>query len=222
MQAKKIFTFLKGIKKNNRRSWFIEHKEEYKNLHGEFKEFMQGVAQEVAKFDPVVKKALKNPKAVKVFRIYRDARFSRNKELYKTNFGGVILTGDTHQKAPCYYVHLEPGGSFIGGGIHRPEPDVLKSVRENIAKSSTKLRSILKASAFKKNFGKLAEWEMLKTVPRGFDKEHPAADLLRHKSFTAGLALKDNEVMSKELEKKIVTTFKALKPLNDYLAKALK
>lgn len=216
--AKHTIDFLSGLKKNNTKEWFQENREEFDQARANFTEVVHQIAKEVAGFDPRIKKALLDKKTVKIFRIYRDVRFSKNKTPYKVNFGGIISPGGMERGNPGYYVHVEPGNSFLAGGLHMPESKVLAKIRISIAKDDRELRKILADPAFKKTFGGLDSYNILKTVPQGYAKDHKAADLLKFKSYLVLKKLPDKEILAKDFEKKAVQTFKTLKPLNDYLA----
>lgn len=220
--SKETIDFLKQLKKNNNKQWFEKHREEFKKAHENFSEFIAELAKEIARFDSRVRKELLNKKTVKVFRLYRDVRFSKNKTPYKTNFGGTISPKGMESGNPGYYVHVEPGGSFLAGGLHMPEPKVLAKIRSAIAKDHQKLRKILKNSTFSREFGGLDEYMMLKTIPQGYSKDHIAADLLRFKSFIALKKVPDKDAFSKNFHKQALKTLQVLKPLNDYLAEAVR
>lgn len=219
MISKNTLDFLKKIKKNNNKQWFEEHKDEYKALHAEFKTTIEDIAEGIATFDPRVKHALNDKKTIKIFRIYRDARFSKDKSPYKTNFGGTIAPHGFESGNPGYYVHIEPGNCFIGGGLHMPESALLKNVRDAIVHDDKPFRLILKKTAFKNTYGSLSGYDMLKTVPRGYDKDHPASDLLRFKSFLGTKNFSDKDVLAQGFDKQVLKDFKALEPLVAYLAR---
>lgn len=221
MISKRTLAFLSALAKNNNREWFERHKDEFHAHHEEFVAFGNEIAGEIARFDPAVKRHLLDPKTVKVFRIYRDARFSHDKRPYKTNFGLVITPGGMERGAGVYYLHIEPGNSFVGGGLYRPSAAVLSRVRKHIASDHKKLRAIIAAKAFKSVFGSLSEGDTLKTAPRGISPDHPAIDLLRLKSFTAITGLRNADVTSPGLAKTVITVFKAIKPLNDFLSQSV-
>lgn len=222
MISKKTLTFLKKLKENNNKAWFQDHKEEFDNEYVAFKVYVQELAEAIATFDPRVKQALGDKKTIKLFRIYRDVRFSKDKRPYKQNFGASIAPHGMSAGHAGYYLHIEPGNSFIAGGIHMPDPATLQRIREYIEKHEKGLRDILKQPAFTKTFGILADYDTLKTVPRGFAKDHPAADLLRHKSFLVSKDVSDSAVTAKNFTKEFVKVAKAIEPLNSYLAKAVK
>ena len=221
MISKQTFDFLTELKKHNNKEWFERNKGEFREVYAHFSEFINELAKEVAKFDSRVKKSLIDKRTVKVFRIYRDARFSNNKQPYKLNFGGTIAPHGMENGNAGYYVHVEPGNSFLAGGIHMPDPKVLAKVRSAIAKDHKILRRILGTASFRKTFGRLDPYAMVKTRPKGFAKDHPAIDLLRYKSFIALKKISDKEVTSKNFQREAVKTLQILKPLNDYLAEAV-
>jgi len=209
--------FLRDLRKNNRRDWFNDHKAEFEKARDEFGQLVYDLAEGVADFDKEVKRVLDHKETVKIFRIYRDVRFSKNKSPYKTNFGGVIGPGGMKNGNPGYYLHITPGESFAGGGLHVPDPKTLSKIRASIDKDASKLRKVLANKEFKKHFKGIDSNDTLKTVPRGFDKDHPAKDLLRNKSFTAGKHFTDSQVLKSTFVKETLKSFKALKPLINYL-----
>ena len=209
--------FLKDLKRNNRRVWFHDHKAQFEKARDEFAQLVYELADGVANFDEEVKNVLNHKKTVKIFRIYRDVRFSKDKSPYKNNFAGVIGPGGMKDENPGYYLHIAPGESSVGGGLHMPDPKTLARIRNSIDKDASKLRKVLNGEEFRKYVGKLNSYGDLKNVPRGFDKDHPAADLLTHKSYTAGRKFKDAVVTKNAFSKEVLTTFKALHPLINYL-----
>ena len=154
-----VFTFLKKLEKNNNRDWFAENKKEYVAAHENFKAFANNLLESMQKQDHI--------ENMKLFRIYRDVRFSKNKDPYKTNFAGGFSRA-TRALRGGYYFHLQPGGrSMMGAGFWQPEPSDLKRIREEIAADAAPLRKIINSASFKKHFGKL-EGDQVKTAPKGF------------------------------------------------------
>jgi len=213
-------TFLKSIAKNNNRQWFEEHKEKlFLPAKKKFERFVGALAYTIAKFDPSIAKGMLDSRTVKVFRIYRDARFSKNKSPYKINFGATITPGGMENGKPGYYFHIQPGGeSFVAGGLYMPTPVKLQKIREDISKDSRKIKKILNNKSFKKYFKGFSDFvEPLKTAPRGFPKDHKDIDLLRLKSYTVGKNLSDKEIMSGKMFEKTISMMKEIKKLNDYI-----
>lgn len=215
---KKTFKFLKDLKKNNDRDWFQANKKVHDETRQNFIESIDRILKGIAKFDPAIAD-VEGKKCV--FRIYRDTRFSKDKTPYKTNMGAHMVAHNEkpHDRAG-YYLHLEPGNSFLAGGAYMPPGPWIKSIRAEIDDNAEGLRKILNARSFKEYFGEM-EGEKLKTAPRDYPKDHPEIELLKFKSFLAVHKLSDAQVLAEDFEKHAVKVFKALKPFDDYLNKAL-
>ena len=209
------FEFINNLKKNNDREWFGEHKEEYIQELDRVVKFADELLALMNSHDhietPTGKRSL--------FRIYRDTRFSKDKTPYKTHWSGSF-TRATAQLRGGYYFHLEPGGSFIAGGFWEPHAADLKRIREEIAANDQELRHILAKPTFKKTFGEL-KGDQLKTAPKGFDKDHPAVDLLRYKQLVFTKYFTDKEVLSPDFAKKVSDGFQQLRPFFDYMSTVL-
>lgn len=209
----KTFDFLNKLAKNNNRDWFNENKSLYTDSQQNVIEFLEELIQEMSGFDEELSKidAKKS-----LFRIYRDTRFSKDKSPYKTNFGASLGMGKGSQKGG-YYLHLEPGKSFIAGGIYMPESAVLKTVRKEISLYGDDFLKIINNKDFKKYFPEMDQDDKLVKVPQGFEKDDPMAEYLKLKSFIVVYYLKDDEVMDKNAIKNITKIFKIMKPMNDFL-----
>jgi uncharacterized protein (TIGR02453 family) len=211
-----LLAFLRDLENNNNREWFQAHKDQYKVLHDEFAGFLRDTADQVAQFDPAIRERITDSKTVKVFRIYNDVRFAKGRPPYKTNFGGVIAAGDEY---PAYYLHIEAGNCFAGGGIYMPAAPRLLTLREKVDREYAQLRRIVDGDRFRAEFPDgLSRDAMLKTAPRGYSADHPAIDLLRLKSFTAGRSFSDREVVDDAFAAQLLAAFAALSELNAFLA----
>jgi uncharacterized protein (TIGR02453 family) len=164
-----------------------------------------------------------------LFRIHRDVRFSADKKPYKTHTAcwffhhdaGRGVGSESHGGAGLYF-HIEPGQSMVGGGIWMPPKPTLDLIREAIAEKPTALPRLLKAPTFARRYGSLSNEEArLTRVPRGFAPDHPAAEWLRCKSFTAGRALTNAEVLDPKLPARLETDFKVMLPLVRWLNEAI-
>lgn len=208
-----VFDFLKKLTKNNNREWFTENKHLYTESQQNVISFLEDLIKEMSEFDEDLGKidAKKS-----LFRIYRDTRFSKDKIPYKTNFGASLGMGKGSQKGG-YYLHLEPGKSFIAGGIYMPEPSVLKELRKEISLYGEDFLTIISNKDFKKHFPELDQDDKLKKIPQGFEKEDPMGEFLKLKSFIVVYNLKDEEVLDKNAVKNLTKVFKLMKPLNDFL-----
>ena len=203
--------FLKDLDRNNNREWFLSHKDQYESALSNLKQFKDEVHKAINKKDVLEDSRL--------FRIYRDVRFSKDKAPYKNNFG-IHFTRATEKRRGGYYLHIEPGKSFAGGGFWAPEPQDLKRIREEFAFDEKPIRKITSSKTFVKYFGAL-NGEELKTVPSGFDRDHPAIDLIRKKQYIIGRNFTDKEVVDKSFLKEVVLSFEAMRPFFDYMSEVL-
>ncbi|MDH3651193.1 MAG: DUF2461 domain-containing protein [Saprospiraceae bacterium] len=208
-------SFLRDLKKHNDRPWFNENKDRYVAAHQNMIDFADVLIAEMSKYDRLVPMTGKKS----LFRIYRDVRFSKDKSPYKMNFAGGLKRA-TRQRRGGYYYHIEPSGSFAGGGFWGPSSGDIKHIRKQIAADPKRLRKIINSSRFKKSFGSL-DGEQLKTAPQGFEKDHPAIDLLRHKQFLISKRFTAKEVTDSTFLKKLVHTFKEMLPFFDYMSEIL-
>ncbi|MBL4709869.1 MAG: DUF2461 domain-containing protein [Flavobacteriales bacterium] len=200
------FEFLSELKKNNSRDWFAENKPNYEKSHKEVYTFADSLINKMNDFDQI-----ETPSGKKsLFRIYRDVRFSKNKDPYKSNRTGSFSRAGADRRGG-YYFCIEPGNSMIGGGFYQPNTDDLNLIRKQIAMDPSPLRDIIDSKAFKSHFGELLG-EQLKTAPRGFEKDDPNIDLLRYKSFYVFKAFSDEEVLAPDFEAQVIKVYKAIQP----------
>jgi uncharacterized protein (TIGR02453 family) len=151
-----------------------------------------------------------------VFRIYKDVRFSKDKSPYKTNIGGYFVAGGKKSGMAGYYLHIEPGECFIGGGIYMPPPPVLKKLRDEIHYNFDEFEKIIESKEFQKYFKEISG-SKTSVMPRGFDKNFNGAEYLKFKDYTVIYPVKDEFYLQKDALKKTVEIFKAMKPFNDFL-----
>lgn len=211
--APSTFEFIKKLTKNNNREWFTENKTLFTEAQQNVITFLEDLITEMSAFDDELGKidAKKS-----LFRIYRDTRFSKDKIPYKTNFGASLGMGKGSQKGG-YYLHIEPGKSFLAGGIYMPEPAVLKELRKEISLYGNDFIKILEQKDFKKHFPELDQADKLKKIPQGFEKEDPMGEYLKLKNFIVVYNVKDDEVLDKNAVQNFSKIFKLMKPLNDFL-----
>ncbi len=209
-----ILKFLKQLANNNRKEWFDENRKTYEIAKGEFETILTSVIEKSILND----KLLMGLEAKKcMFRINKDVRFSKDKSPYKLNMGASINPGGKKSMIPGYYIHIEPGKSFLAGGTWQPMPEVLAAIRQEIDYNSKEFRKILAAKEFKTYFKTLSDDDKLKTSPKGYEKTHPDIDLLQHKSFIVVHDLTDEQVMNKNFPSYAAKMFKAMLPLNSFL-----
>ncbi|HEY0677202.1 MAG TPA: DUF2461 domain-containing protein [Chitinophagaceae bacterium] len=212
--------FLRDLKKNNNKPWFDAHRSQYETARSDFEQFIQLVLDKHSRNDP----DLKDLTAKKcTFRINRDVRFSKDKSPYKTNFGASMDKGGKKSGLAGYYFHCEPGNSFLGGGLWMPESAVIKRVRQEIDYSYDEFKKILTAKKLKAYYGGLYTGEdvQLSKVPQGFEKDNPAAEYLKFKSWLVLHNLSDATLTSKDLVKETVEAFKLMQPFVKFLNRAV-
>jgi uncharacterized protein (TIGR02453 family) len=220
MITKEALLFLEDLIANNNTDWMHANKKRYENYKKDYHNFIASLLAEMKPLDKTLE-----PLEVKncTFRINRDIRFSKDKSPYKTNMGVWFTQNKFRKNSPGYYVHFEKGNSFIAGGVWCPEPEELKKIRKEIAYFHEDLEAIVKDKNFKKEFSTLTsdESNTLKKAPKDFDPNHPAIAFLKLKSFTASTQIDDALFTNDNFSKIVSQKLMALKPLNDFLNRAL-
>jgi uncharacterized protein (TIGR02453 family) len=196
----------------------LKNKQNYDAAKENFLVFVDEILKGIQKFDPTLNELV--PKQC-VFRINRDVRFSKNKQPYKNNFGASFSKGAKKINAAGYYFHLEPGASFIGGGLWMPEAPDLQKLRQEIDYSFKEFKSILGNEKFKNTFGSLTTEAKLSRPPKGYDIDNPAIEFLKLKSFTAIVPIADKDIFNENMVKQSLTVFKTLSPLVQFLNRAI-
>jgi len=219
MNFEPIFLFLKNVARNNNREWFEKNKPKYLLVKQAYEDFVTAFLIELRKFEDGLDDV--NPKKLPM-RIYRDVRFSKDKRPYKNNLVGGFSPNGKLAQEPGYYLHIQPGDeSFLAGGMYVPEPENLAKIRQEIDYSSERFLKIVEDKKFKKLFPALDDFDKLKTMPKGYPKDHPQIEYLKHKSFIVSRSFTDAEVKDKNFLKKLVETAKTIKPLNDFMKDAI-
>jgi uncharacterized protein (TIGR02453 family) len=208
-----LFQFLVDLRFNNERPWFNANKERYEaQLKRPFLRFIEALGPRLAKVNPAY---VAEPRSF--FRIYRDTRFAKDKTPYKTHaaaqFRHHAATGDVH--APGFYLHLEPGDCWMGGGIWMPEPEPLKAIRTRIAKKPPAWMALKKS--------KLKWWDedQLKRPPKGFDPEHALIGDIKRRSFITWVNFTDTQVCAPDFLDRFVVGLKKVDPLVRFLCSAM-
>lgn len=220
MLSTKTLQFLEDLKENNNREWFQANKSYYEEYKKAYHQLISDFLEEMIPFDD----SLRNLEPKKcAFRINRDIRFSKDKSPYKTHMGIWMTTDQNSANSPGYYVHIEKGGSFIAVGLHAPEAADLKKVRKEIAYFYEDLEEIVNDKDFKKTYTEFdrTEANSLKTAPKDYEKDHPAIEFLKLKSFTVSQKLDDKALFEKDFVKKTAKKLIVAKPLNDFLTRGL-
>jgi uncharacterized protein (TIGR02453 family) len=217
MEIQSLLAFLEKLQNNNHKDWFDANKKEYDKLRADWIQLAANIIEQTSKFDTDVSEL--DPKKC-IFRINRDVRFSKNKDPYKNNFGISLSKGGKTTDFCGYYIHLQPGESFIAGGSYQPMPDKLAAIRQEIDYNFEEFKSIIEHKEFVKHFGTLTG-DKLQRPPKGYEIDNPAIEYIKHKGFLAFLKIPDKNLTEKELLKQCDSAFKAMKPLNDFLNRAI-
>jgi uncharacterized protein (TIGR02453 family) len=214
----KALSFLRALKRNNDREWFKARKDQYESLvRAPMVDVIEQLAVDFKTFAPGL---VASPR-VSLYRIYRDTRFSENKAPLKTHVAAVFPARGLakHQGAGLYF-EISPLGTWAGGGMYAPESTQLQAVREHIAANVRRFRSIVEAPAFRRAVGSLAG-ERLQRVPRGFPRDHEAAEFLKHRQFLAGREFPATFACSPRFYSGLLNVFRHLSPLTTFLNEPL-
>ncbi len=210
--------FLRRLKRNNHREWFLKNKAIYdQKVKVPMVELVLALGREMQQFAPEM---VADP-AKAIYRIYRDTRFSPDKTPYKTHIAAVFTPrGMVKHNCAGLYFHVSPTEVEIAGGVYMPDPDALRAIRERLAAEHRKFRSLLEAPEFRRLFGEL--WgEKLTRMPKGFPADHPAGDLLRYKQLLADVSKPPELAQSPRLLPTLVALFRTMMPLVRFLNEPL-
>jgi uncharacterized protein (TIGR02453 family) len=206
MIQQSTLNFFKEIKENNNKPWFEQNKPRYEVAKANYLSFMEELLVEIRKIEPIHEKDLKKYAS----RIYRDIRFSKDKSPYKNNISSLIERAPDYKKCP-FYLHIQPGESFMGGGIWQPEPDLLSKVRQEIDYNGSEFNSILNKKPFVDLFGKLSG-DALVRPPKGYDADNPNIELLKLKQYIVSKNFSDEVVTSKHFITELCTCYQVALP----------
>ena len=212
--------FLKDLKKNNSKEWFDKNRKLYEAAKEDFAKLVNNIIQQFGKKDETI--ATLTAKDC-MFRINRDVRFSKDKSPYKTNLGASFSKGGKKAIVAGYYFHCEPGRAFVGGGLWMPDADVVKKVRQEIDYCFDEFSKIMKNKKFVGQYKglEISDETSLTREPKGYEKDNPAIQYIKLKSWLATASLTDADLTDKNLTKKIVAAFEALKPFIEFLNRGI-
>ena len=219
MNTQLIMDYLTALNRNNDREWYHAHKDDYKKANAAFEELLQALMLEIGKFDSSILQ--NNPKDL-TFKLVRDTRFSHDKSPYNPAFRAHISSKGKLPVPVGYYLMIRPENqSFLGGGLFADMfKDATAMIRDHISGNGEEWERIMHEPAFEKYF--TVKGTALKNVPAGYEKEHPQAEYLKFKSWYLEYPIKDEELGDAEtFLVKAAEIFRAMKPFNDYLNKAL-
>jgi uncharacterized protein (TIGR02453 family) len=213
-------TYISELTLNNNKSWFDENRRQFEAAKADFEDLVKNIISSFGEIDAdIAPLAAKNC----IFRQYRDIRFSKDKTPYKQHMGASFDRGGKKSGFAGYYLHIEPGNkSMAGGGIWMPEAAQLKKIRQEIDYSWEEFSGLISEPQFKKIYGDLEQGEFkLTREPKGYDKENPAIEYLKLKSLVAVQPLTDEDLLSKDLLKKITAAFTSLMPVIKFINRSL-
>ncbi|UOQ52260.1 DUF2461 domain-containing protein [Hymenobacter cellulosivorans] len=214
------FTFLADLRANNNKAWLDANRPAYEAAKADFLALVTEVLSQLEAQDPAIAESHLQPKKC-VFRLNRDIRFSNDKTPYKTNFGAWFNAGGKAAASAGYYLNLEPGGSFVAGGMYMPEAKVLATLRQEIDYNLPAFEALLHAPEFRRYFSGLSQEHTLQRPPKGYDAANPALAYLKLKSFTASHPLPDAALQRPGVSQQITAAFGALQPLIYFLNQGL-
>ena len=215
MNFNKLFDFLSELEKNNSKVWMDTNRKRYKEIRTEFISWLDDLDNTLADIDEYY---YTTPGKKGINRINNNLMFHPHKPVYKDHFGAGL------DKAPGtgdFYIQIGINESLLAGGIWRPDPKSLRSIRDAIDYNGEELIKIINKDSFKETFGSLYIDEKLKTAPKGYTKEHPYIDLLRNKSYAVVHQLSKDQVLSKEFKQIVIKVYIEMLPFRRYLNNAL-
>ncbi len=209
---KESLQFLKDLKQHNNRAWFAEKKPLFTSAQTNAKATYAAIRSDLETHDKI--------DVFKLYRIYRDVRFSKDKTPYQPHFAGSFSRTGAALRGG-YYLRIRPGESFLAGGFWEPNKEDLLRIRQELELDASEMRAILKEPKFVSHFGGEFEKYELKTAPRGFEKTHPDIDLIRKKGFVAVRKFTDAQVLAPNFLEEVASSFVALRPFFDYMSAVL-
>jgi uncharacterized protein (TIGR02453 family) len=213
VDLKLVLDFLEGLQKNNNKPWFEEHRSSYERARVHYEAFIDQVIVGFGSVEDLGGITAKDC----VMRIYRDLRFSKDKSPYKRSMAASIGPGGKRSTRLSYYLHIEPpDSSIIAGGLYAPDSSQIIKFREAVDRNPKPFKAVINNKVFKQTFGDI-QGEKLKTVPKGYERDHPEIELLRMKEVVAIEHLTDAQVLSPKFGDHVVEAFTAMKPFLDYL-----
>ncbi len=215
-----LFRFLRDLKSHNEKAWFEANKDRYQaEVREPLLHFIADFSAHLQKISP---QYLADPRPVggSLMRPYRDTRFSTDKSPYKTMTGALFR----HQKgkdvpAPAFMIHLEPGNSFAGIGLHGPDSQTLSKVRKRIAKNPEEWKAAISGRDFKAICSFMGE--SLKRPPKGYSEDHPCIEDLKRKDLCTTTPYPESEVCAPDFLERFARTCAAASDFMKYLTISL-
>jgi uncharacterized protein (TIGR02453 family) len=219
MLQQSTLKFLTNLKKNNNKNWFEAHRDLYEEAKQDFAFMVDDIIKAIAGFDEPI--GLLKPKEC-TFRINRDVRFSADKRPYKSNMAAAFSRGGKKAIIAGYYFHCEPGQNFVAGGFYNPMPQELAKIRQEIDYGFDEWQKIIGAKKFRTHFSEGVQGTgTLVRPPKGYEEDNPAISFLKMKGFIVKQQFTDTDLLDKDAVKKIAAAFEAMKPMIDFLNRAV-
>lgn len=201
-----ILSFLEKLELNNNRDWFKANKSDYDEALKGFESIINYIVSEINLFDSDI---IPGKAKDYIFRIYRDVRFSNNKDPYKNHFGAFISPGGRSGGMAGYYIHIERGHTMVGGGIYMPESNILNAIRKEVLFNHIEFSKIINDNSFVNTFGELADMKLIRP-PKGFPSDHPAIELAKYKSYVCSKSYTDKDVLANDFLIDVIQSFKSM------------
>lgn len=217
MIQQETLSFLTELAQNNHKEWMDANRKRYEtakeNVLELTEQLLTGLIEMGLDLMALTAKQC-------LFRINRDIRFSANKSPYKNNFGISISPNGRKAKEPGYYLHIEPGNSFVGGGMWMPDREQLRKIRQEIDYSWDEFNKIIHQAQFEQTFQTIESPSLIRP-PKGYNADHPGIEFLKLKSFTVGRSLTDQEILDPHLAQNLLSVYGNMRPFIDFLNLAL-
>ena len=214
MDFRPIYDFLERLQQNNSKEWMDEHRKEYHNIRDSYIAWLDKMNNLLAQIDP---EYYDTPGKKAINRINNNLMFHPNKPIYKDHLSAGL---DQKTKQGDFYIEIGLTHNLLAGGYWRPKKEILDSIREAIDYNGEELKAIIKKPSFVKTFGELYKDEKLKTAPKGYSKDHPHIDLLRHKTFGVEVTLSRKRILTPSFEEYLIEVYKEMLPFRRYLREA--
>jgi uncharacterized protein (TIGR02453 family) len=212
--------FLKDLASNNHKEWFDANRKRYESARNNFLDLVAALIDGLSGFDSDIAASQLDPKRT-IMRINRDIRFSKDKTPYKTNFFTFINKEGKKSPYGGYYVSISPEESFFGGGIYMPDNKILAAIRQEIDYNLNEWEQIVHAESLQNIFGEVKPSGLLSRPPKGYEKDHAAVEWLKFKGYYTQKFLQSEALTHRNLTERILTGFRAAKPLVDFINRSL-
>jgi uncharacterized protein (TIGR02453 family) len=213
-----LFDFLRELKANNKKEWFDANKDRYvADVRDPMLAFIAALRPRLIEISPYLV-ADPKPTGGSMFRIYRDTRFSNNKEPYKTTASAFFSHQTGGKEGPGLYLHLEPESCFVGIGHWRPDPVARTKVTDAIAAKPDAWQEATSGKEFRKLLK--MEGASLAKLPKQYDQRHPFAEDLKRKDFIVISYFSEKQTCAKDFIERFHNISRVAAPYLGFIIKA--